>query len=143
MPLGSVSIVAIARSSSGSLSLSIVAPNGLPWTPSGGHDLTMGLAFDTRHGTDELLERDDALALLSEALNEARLGFGRVVLVGGAAGAVLELAAGYGNAQIAEQLFLSRRTVDHYISALLRKLGAGSRVEAVATARQLGLLQDR
>ena len=103
----------------------------------------MGLAFDTRHGTDELLERDDALALLSEALNEARLGFGRVVLVGGAAGAVLELAAGYRNAQIAEQLFLSRRTVDHYISALLRKLGAGSRVEAVAAARQLGLLQDR
>ena len=34
----------------------------------------MGLAFDTRHGTDELLERDEALALLSEALNEARLG---------------------------------------------------------------------
>ena len=47
----------------------------------------MGLAFDTRHGTDELLERDDALALLSEALNEARLGLGRVVLVGGEAGA--------------------------------------------------------
>ena len=53
------------------------------------------------------------------------------------------VAAGYRNAQIAEQLFLSRRTVDHYISALLRKLDAGSRVEAVATARQLGLLQDR
>ena len=62
----------------------------------------------------------------------------------GASSEVLELvAAGYGNAQIAEQLFLSRRTVDHYISALLRKLGAGSRVEAVAAARQLGLLQDR
>ncbi len=57
---------------------------------------------------------------------------------------VLALVAdGYRNAQIAEQLFLSRRTVDHYISALLRKLDAGSRVEAVASARQLGLLQDR
>jgi DNA-binding NarL/FixJ family response regulator len=57
---------------------------------------------------------------------------------------VLELvAAGYRNAQIADQLFLSRRTVDHYVSALLRKLGAGSRVEAVAAARQLGLIQDR
>ena len=53
------------------------------------------------------------------------------------------VAAGYRNAQIADQLFLSRRTVDHYISALLRKLDAGSRVEAVAAARQLGLLQDR
>ena len=47
----------------------------------------MGLAFDTRRGTEELLERDDALAVLAEALNEARLGFGRVVLIGGEAGA--------------------------------------------------------
>src|SRR6476619_4074326 len=47
----------------------------------------MGLAFDTRRGADELLERDEALATLAEALNEARLGQGRVVLVGGEAGA--------------------------------------------------------
>ena len=47
----------------------------------------MGLAFDTRAGTDELLERDDALAQLTETLNEARIGLGRVVLVGGEAGA--------------------------------------------------------
>ena len=56
---------------------------------------------------------------------------------------VLDLvAAGYRNAQIAEQLFLSRRTVDHYVSALLRKLEAGSRVEAVAR-RSARPLQDR
>jgi len=36
---------------------------------------------------DELLERDEALATLSEALTEARLGQGRIVLVGGEAGA--------------------------------------------------------
>ena len=36
----------------------------------------MGLAFDTRRGTDELLERDEALATLAEALNDARLGHG-------------------------------------------------------------------
>ncbi len=47
----------------------------------------MGLAFDTRVGTDELLERDDALAQLAETLNEARLGLGKVVLIGGEAGA--------------------------------------------------------
>jgi DNA-binding CsgD family transcriptional regulator len=53
------------------------------------------------------------------------------------------VAAGHRNAQIADQLFLSRRTVDHHISALLRKLEAGSRMEAVASAQRLGLLQDR
>ena len=45
------------------------------------------------------------------------------------------------NAAIAERLFLSVRTVDHHVSAILRKLQAGSRSEAVAEARRLGLLQ--
>ena len=49
--------------------------------------LSMGLAFETHRGTDELLERDEQLAMLSEALNEARLGQGRIVLIGGEAGA--------------------------------------------------------
>ena len=53
------------------------------------------------------------------------------------------LADGHRNTQIAERLFLSRRTVDSHVSALLRKLEAGSRVEAVASAQRLGLLQDR
>ena len=54
---------------------------------------------------------------------------------------VLELIAeGRRNAEIAQQLYLSRRTVDHHVSALLRKLDAGSRVEAVSCAQRLGLL---
>jgi DNA-binding NarL/FixJ family response regulator len=35
------------------------------------------------------------------------------------------------------------RTVDHHVSAILRKLGAHSRGEAVAEAGLLGLLKDR
>ena len=57
---------------------------------------------------------------------------------------VLRLVAdGCRNADIAERLFLSRRTVDHHVSALLRKVGASSRGEAVATATRIGLLEDR
>jgi DNA-binding CsgD family transcriptional regulator/tetratricopeptide (TPR) repeat protein len=53
------------------------------------------------------------------------------------------LAEGLRNGDIAERLFLSRRTVDHHVSAILRKLGASTRGEAVAAATRLGLLQDR
>jgi DNA-binding CsgD family transcriptional regulator len=54
------------------------------------------------------------------------------------------VAAGLRNAEIAERLFLSEKTVGHHVSAILRKLEVGSRGQAAAAAAELGLFsQDR
>jgi len=56
---------------------------------------------------------------------------------------VLRLVAkGMRNAEVAEQLVLSPRTVDHHVSSILRKLEAKTRGEATAAASQMGLLED-
>jgi len=53
---------------------------------------------------------------------------------------VLDLiCAGHTNAEIARRLFLSVKTVDHHVSAVLAKLGAPTRRDAAARARELGL----
>jgi DNA-binding CsgD family transcriptional regulator/tetratricopeptide (TPR) repeat protein len=53
------------------------------------------------------------------------------------------VAEGLRNAEIAQRLFLSPRTVGNHVSAILSKLGAETRVEAAAKAATLGLLQDK
>ena len=49
------------------------------------------------------------------------------------------LAEGLRNAEIAQRLIVSQKTVDHHVSAILRKLGVQTRGEAAAKATQLGL----
>jgi DNA-binding CsgD family transcriptional regulator/tetratricopeptide (TPR) repeat protein len=50
------------------------------------------------------------------------------------------VAEGMRNAQIADRLVVSEKTVDHHVSAILRKLGVRTRGEASAAAARLGMV---
>ena len=50
------------------------------------------------------------------------------------------LSAGLSNAELAQRLYLSEKTVGHHVSAILRKLGRPTRAAAVAEARSSGFL---
>jgi DNA-binding CsgD family transcriptional regulator len=56
---------------------------------------------------------------------------------------LLLLSEGLRNADIAKRLYLSPKTVDHHVSAVLAKLGASTRTEAVSRAAELGIPLNR
>jgi DNA-binding CsgD family transcriptional regulator/Tfp pilus assembly protein PilF len=49
------------------------------------------------------------------------------------------LSQGHTNAELARRLFLSAKTIDHHVSAILGKLQVRSRVHAVSVAHEMGL----
>ena len=51
----------------------------------------------------------------------------------------LLIAEGLTNADLAHRLYISPRTAAVHVSAILRKLGAGTRGEAAAAARKMGI----
>jgi DNA-binding CsgD family transcriptional regulator len=109
---------------------------------------------DARDGT-ELLASLGAVETRAALLRERRR-FGQVVPRGprprtrvnpaGLTARELEvvglLTEGLTNAQLADRLFLSEKTVDHHVSSVLRKLGEPNRAAAAAAARKLGLVPN-
>jgi len=53
------------------------------------------------------------------------------------------MAEGLSNAEIGDRLFISAKTVDHHVSAILAKLEARTRAEAVAIALQSNLIKAK
>jgi DNA-binding NarL/FixJ family response regulator len=57
---------------------------------------------------------------------------------------VLDLVAvGQTNDEISQRLVISVKTVDHHVSAVLSKLGVGSRRQAATEAARLGLVDTK
>jgi DNA-binding NarL/FixJ family response regulator len=51
------------------------------------------------------------------------------------------MTAGLNNNEIAERLFISKKTVEHHVSAILARLGTPTRARAIAAAGSLALPQ--
>ena len=97
---------------------------------------TLGATAMTRR-TTERLQRLGAVRIARGPRSETRANPAQ--LTGRQVEILRLVAAGLGNAEIADRLVISPKTVDHHVSAILDKLGVANRGAAAAAARELGL----
>lgn len=107
----------------------------------------------TRRGLG-VLDRLGAGAVAAKIRRDLRLGGasvvparGRTTTLTNAAGLTARqvevlglIGEGLTNAELADRLYLSVRTVDHHVAAILGKLGVAGRREAIRKGRELGIL---
>src|SRR5207237_1680361 len=111
--------------------------------PSAAELLKRARAAATTHGFAGL---DTAIVALARA-HQLRLGPARTTIDGDEALSVRALevlrlvVSGKSNPDIAEALFISRRTAAAHVSNILRKLDATSRVEAVSEAHRRAIVE--
>lgn len=92
---------------------------------------------------DLVAEADAIVAMAEEAASKPRRGAGSLAILSASELRVLKLvAAGKKDREIAEILFISRRTVNFHVASILNHLDVQSRQVAVARARDLGLLRE-
>jgi excisionase family DNA binding protein len=101
--------------------------------------------FRTARETGRRLEVDDLITLGLEIVVPPVSSSSRTILPNGLTGREMEvlclLAEGWTDQEIADRLFISRRTVNTHVSRLLAKLDVPSRRQAMALARSNDLLQ--
>lgn len=129
------------------------------WVARGCHYLEAAALFDSDNEADlrralAIADELGAAPLAGMLRRKLRAGGARAVKRGAQArhrqnpfglttrelGVLAHLAEGRRNAEIASRLFVSEKTIDHHVSAILAKLDVRSRGEAAAMAARLGLI---
>jgi DNA-binding NarL/FixJ family response regulator len=85
------------------------------------------------------LENEDAAEGGSSGVHDPAAALG---LTAREAEVIRLLAIGRSNQEIADELFLSRKTASVHVSNILGKLGVSNRVQAAAVAQRVGLVAD-
>jgi predicted ATPase/DNA-binding CsgD family transcriptional regulator len=94
-----------------------------------------GRTMTAEQATEYALERSTRAELTVQEVHPAGLSAREVEVLG-------LVAAGMTNAEVAERLFLSSRTIDWHLGSIYRKLGLHSRTEATRFAVEHGLCAD-
>jgi DNA-binding CsgD family transcriptional regulator/tetratricopeptide (TPR) repeat protein len=104
------------------------------------HDTAMRLGAAPLRADIERLARQARVAL--DGADDDRLAKDPLGLTDREAEVIRLVAAGRSNQQIADELFITRKTASVHVSNILGKLGVANRVEAAAVAQRLGLGTD-